>query len=137
MARHVAASVADLPPGSRLLVEIAGRPVALFNVDGEIFAILNRCPHAGGSLVHGYLTGRLTSPCPGDYDYSAMRELIRCPWHAWEFDLRTGQSWCEPERVKPRRYVVSVAEAADLAEDRLVAETYPVSLEGTYILVEI
>ena len=136
MARHIVAPVGDLPPGSRKLVTVNGRPIAIFNVEGDFYAILNRCPHQGGSLVQGYLTGRLTSSCPGDYDYQSRRDVIRCPWHAWEFDLRTGLSQCEPDRIKVRKFPLSVAAGDALLEQPLVAETFPVDVEGSYLVLE-
>ena len=53
MSKHVVAPLADLPPGSRKLVTVKGRPVVVFNVDGELFALVDRCPHKGGSLCEG------------------------------------------------------------------------------------
>jgi 3-phenylpropionate/trans-cinnamate dioxygenase ferredoxin subunit len=108
MARYIVGTVEDIPPGERKIVEIGGRMVGVFNVGGEYFAVLNRCPHQGGSLCSGRQTGLVTSSRPGEYAVSRSREIIRCPWHGWEFDLRTGQSWFDPRAVRVRRYDVSV-----------------------------
>jgi 3-phenylpropionate/trans-cinnamate dioxygenase ferredoxin subunit len=94
--------------GGRKIVEIGGRSVGVFNVNGEYFAVLNRCPHQGGSLCNGRQSGVVTSNRPGEYAYDRSGEIIRCPWHGWEFDLRTGQSWFDPRAVRVRRYDVSV-----------------------------
>lgn len=131
MARHVVAEASALPDGGRLLVEVDGRKIALFNIDGEIHALANSCPHQGGSLLHGYLTGRLTSPCPGDYEYTPKQRYVRCPWHAWEFDLSTGKSFCEPEQMKVRRFDSDIVEGAEL-----VAEVFEVKRDGRYIVIE-
>ena len=66
-----------LPPGERKLVTANGVEIALFNIDGAVFAINNRCPHRKGPLIRGY-----TDSAGG----------IKCPMHGWRFDLRTGQS---------------------------------------------
>ena len=50
MARHVVATVEEIPPGQRKIVEVAGRSIGIFNVSGEFFALRNRCPHQGGPL---------------------------------------------------------------------------------------
>ena len=136
MARHIVAAVADIPPGQRKLVDVNGRAVVVFNLGGEFFALNNRCPHKGGSLAQGRLTGLLESPEPGEYRYSRHGEIIRCPWHSWEFDIRTGQSWCDPQRLRTRRYTVSVEKGAQLVEGPYKAETFPVSVENDYIVVE-
>ena len=134
--KHVVAAVADIPPGGRKLVTAGGRAIVVFNLGGEFFALGNRCPHRGGSLCHGRLTGLVQSEEPGHYRYSRRGEIIRCPWHAWEFDIRTGKSWCDPERVRARNYAVSVEKGAALVEGPYVAETFRVSVENDYVVVE-
>jgi nitrite reductase/ring-hydroxylating ferredoxin subunit len=136
MARHVVAVVSDVPPGSRKLVDIGGRAVVVFNLGGEFFALSNRCPHRGGSLYDGKQTGLVESSEPGEYCYSRRGEIIRCPWHAWEFDIRTGKSWCDPARIRARKFTVSVETGAQLVEGPYVAETFPVSVEDNYLVVE-
>jgi len=136
MSRHVVAAVADLPPGSRKLVTVKGRPIAIFNIKGEFFGLFNRCPHQGGSLCDGTLTGLLEADEPGQYRYSRQGEILRCPWHGWEFDIRTGQSWCDPERIRTRSYPVQVQAGGHLVEGPYVAETVPVRVEEEYVVVE-
>ena len=80
--------------------------------------------------------GLLESSEPGRYRYSRRGEIIRCPWHGWEFDVRTGKSWCEPDRVRARQFTVSVAAGATLVEGPYVAETFPVSIENDYVVLE-
>jgi hypothetical protein len=58
------------------------------------------------------------SSVPGEYRTSRLGEVIACIWHGWEFDLRTGQSWCAPERLRVRAYDVSVEPGAAIACDR-------------------
>ena len=136
MSKHVVAPVDEIPPGGRKLVNAGGRAVVVFNLAGEFFALNNRCPHRGGSLCHGKLTGLVQSSEPGEYRYSRKGEIIRCPWHSWEFDIRTGQSWCDPGKVRTRRYEVSVEAGARLVEGPYRAETFPVSIENDYVGVE-
>src|SRR5690349_19573519 len=112
MARYVVATVAEIAPGGRKIVEIAGRSIGIFNVDGEFFALRNRCPHQGGPLCSGSLMGVVSASVPGEYQYSRPGEIVRCPWHGWEFDVRTGQSWIDPAPLRVRRYEVSVEEGA-------------------------
>src|SRR5438477_3370487 len=136
MGKHVVAAVGEIPPGERKLVSVAGRAIVVFNVGGEFFALNNRCPHRGGSLAQGWLTGLVEAGAPGEYRYSRRGEIVRCPWHAWEFDIRTGRSWCDPQRLRARRYTVSVKKGAQLVEGPYKAETFPVSVENDYVVVE-
>src|SRR4051794_5613446 len=100
MSKHVVATVDEIPPGGRKIVEVVGRSIGVFNVGGELFAVRNRCPHEGGALCEGRTVGVLVSDAPGHYEYSRPGEILRCPWHGWEFDLRTGRSWFDPQRVR-------------------------------------
>ena len=140
--RHVVATVDEIPPGGRKLVEVAGRRVVVFNLGGEFFALGDRCPHQGGSLAAGCLTGEVSSPEPGEYQYSRRGEMVRCPWHYWEFDIRTGRSRFDPGRVRTRRYEARVEsgaalQAADpLQEGPYRAETFAVRVEADYVVVD-
>jgi nitrite reductase/ring-hydroxylating ferredoxin subunit len=135
MARHVVARAAEIPPGGRKLVDIEGRGVVVFNLKGEFFALSNTCPHKGGSLAEGLLTGLVESKEPGCYNHSRPGEIIRCPWHQWEFDIRTGRSWCDPRRMRLRQHDVGVEHGAALVEGPYVAETFSVSVEDDYVVV--
>jgi 3-phenylpropionate/trans-cinnamate dioxygenase ferredoxin subunit len=115
---------------------VNGSAVVVFNLGGEFFALNNRCQHKGGSRCEGVQTALVQSSEPGDYQISRKGEIIRCPWHSWEFDIRTGQSWCDPGKVKARRYEVTVEQGARLVEGPYKAETFPVSVENDYIVVE-
>jgi len=75
-----AADRADVSPGEGKCVQVAGKAIALFNVDGNFFAIDNTCVHRGGPLGEGSLDG----------------SIVTCPWHGWKYDCRSGQSTSAP-----------------------------------------
>ena len=141
--KYIVGTVDEIPPGERKIVDLDGRSVGVFNVGGEFFALLNRCPHQGGPLCLGNTLGFLRSAGVGEFVYSRPGEVVRCPWHGWEYDIRTGQSWFDPRRVLVRRYDVTVQPASGLTDmDGLqkgpyVAETYPVTVEQQYVVVEV
>ena len=137
MARHVVAPVSEIPPGTRRLFTVRGRPIAVFNLGGEFFGLLNRCPHQGGNLCDGHVTGLLQSAEPGAYTYTRKGEILRCPWHGWEFDIRTGQSYCDPERIRTKAYSVAVEHGQTVVEGPYVAETIPVRVEEDYVVVDV
>jgi 3-phenylpropionate/trans-cinnamate dioxygenase ferredoxin subunit len=136
MERFVVARVDEIAPGERKLVSVRGRDVVVFNVKGEYFALLDRCPHQGGSLCRGKLVGLVESDEPGRYRYHRMGEIIRCPWHGWEFDLRTGKSWCDPARIWTKSYPSSVQPGARVVEGPYVAETFEVIVEQNYVVID-
>jgi NAD(P)H-dependent nitrite reductase small subunit len=74
------ASVDDVKPGSGIVAEIDGQAVAVFNVDGTFYAIDNTCAHRGGPLGEGELEG----------------DIVTCPWHSWQFNVKTGVSVNNP-----------------------------------------
>jgi nitrite reductase/ring-hydroxylating ferredoxin subunit len=138
MAKHVVGTVAEIPPGSRKLVEVSGRSIGIFNLGGAFFALRNRCPHQGAALCEGPLGGFVASSGPGQYAMSRPGEILRCPWHGWEFDVRTGQSWFDPAKVRVKSYEVKVESAASVpVPGPYVAETFPVSVENSYVVVEL
>lgn len=161
MAKHQVAAVGEIPIGGRKVVEVAGRSIGIFNIEGEYFALRNTCPHQGAALCAGKLSGFVMANTPGQYTYTRRGEILRCPWHGWEFDVKTGQSWIDPEKTRVRTYAVSVenvstdapsadADPADTAAPSLEideetgrtpgplkAETYQVSVEQQLVFVEI
>jgi nitrite reductase/ring-hydroxylating ferredoxin subunit len=84
-------SVADTPPGTVREVRAGGRTMALANIDGGFYAVDNECLHQGGPLAEGELSG----------------EWIECPWHSWQYSMKTGECAHEPA-LKLARYEVKV-----------------------------
>jgi nitrite reductase/ring-hydroxylating ferredoxin subunit len=76
------AEASSLPPGSARTVSARGREFALVNLDGEFYAIEDRCPHRGESLGSGWVEGGRLS----------------CAMHGWTFDPKTGACLSNPER---------------------------------------
>ena len=140
---HVVATVDEIPSGTHKLVPIGRHGVGVYNVNGTFYAIANYCPHQGGPLCSGTIWSSVRSRVPGDYEVVSGQKFIRCPWHGWEFDLATGRSWFDPRGTRVRSYEVSVAIAAELAEDAdlvpgpYLAETYAVFAEGEYLILEV
>ena len=137
MQRYVVARTSEVPAGKRKLVHVAGRDIVLINAGGEYFALMNRCPHQGGSLLHGDLIGLVESSGPGHFAYSRRGEMLRCAWHGWEFDIRTGQSYCDPRRFRVKAYPVNVEPGTNLVKGPYVAETIAVSVESDYVVVDL
>ena len=77
------AAVADVPAGSGKELTAGGRVIALYNVEGEFYALDGVCPHAGGPLGEGELCG----------------SVVTCPWHGWQFDVTTGTHQLNPNLV--------------------------------------
>ena len=134
--KHIVARAADIPPGKRRCIDVEGRGIVVLNVAGEYFALSSQCPHKGGALGEGLLTGLVEASAPGEYRYSRPGEMLRCPWHQWEFDIRTGRSYCDPRRMRLMTFDVAVEPGATLVEGPYVAETFSVAVEDEYVVIE-
>ena len=137
MPKYPICKAADIPPGSRKAVTVAGREIAIFNVEGEYFGLVNRCPHRGAKLSEGMLVGRVESTGFGEYCLAARGATIRCPWHGWEYDLRTGRSFCDPQTVRARGYEIESVPGQAIVEGPFKADTLTVELEADYLVVDL
>jgi nitrite reductase (NADH) small subunit len=90
------AGTADVTPGTGMVAEVNGQAVAVFNVEGTYYAMDNTCVHRGGPLGEGELEG----------------EVVTCPWHAWQFNVKTGVSVNNPS-ASVKTYQVKV-EGSDI-----------------------
>lgn len=128
---------ADLRDGERLIVAVGGRSIGIFRIGGRLYGLRNRCPHAGGELCRGQVVARLSSDRPGHYLRDDSRPLIACPWHGWEFDLATGRSYVDPERLRVRAYDVQALPGEALTDGPLHAQTVPVAEQDEYLVVSL
>jgi nitrite reductase/ring-hydroxylating ferredoxin subunit len=107
------------PPGEVRTVEADERRVGLMWVDGELYGLADACPHRGAPLCSaGTLVHRVESDGCGVTRRESADQL-RCPWHKWEFDVRTGNCK-EAPRMRVRRYRVW------LEDDEVVVSLAPV-----------
>ena len=123
MRRIVVAKAAEIPEGGRkIIVPFRGRAgIGIFNVHGRYYALRNICPHKRGPLCTGEVSGHSSAQAPpsvtgGFVGYEREGEILRCPWHAWQFDIATGQCLVDPDaRVK----------------------TYPILVDGDDLIVDV
>ena len=97
------ANASDLPSGSGMVIEIDGRPIALFNVSGHFYALDNTCVHRGGPLGEGYV--------------DPLNMTVQCPWHGWSYSLLDGVSPINPMAKVQRFEVIVEGEDVKVALD--------------------
>ena len=104
--RHIVAEAAEVPVGKRKIVNVSGLEIGIFNVAGHYHALRNRCPHKGGPICRGRVRPLVVSE--GVYHVSHQREgeIIKCPWHQWEFDIKTGRALCD-RKLRVKTYLVA------------------------------
>jgi 3-phenylpropionate/trans-cinnamate dioxygenase ferredoxin subunit len=99
----------DLRPGDLREVVVEGVSIVLLRkADGSFRALRNRCSHQGGKLSDGRLEPMLDASAPGQFHYAPGREVLRCPLHQFEFDVDSGLSPADPQRVRVASYEVTV-----------------------------
>jgi nitrite reductase (NADH) small subunit len=99
------------------IVRLDGREVGIVRWDGEIYALANVCVHQRGPLCRGTLAARLDAPAPGAMELDEGSPVLACPWHGWEFDVRTGRAIWD-RRYRVRTYRAHVEEGRVLVELR-------------------
>ncbi len=138
MGRHVVGRVSELPPGERKIVEVGGRSIGVFNVHGRYFALRNSCPHQAAPLCLGAIKGMTMPSKPGEYVWARDGEILRCPWHGWEFDITTGRSIFNPHNTRVKTYEVTVEGDGDgpaYGIDAESVETYRVTVEDGLVVL--
>ena len=104
--RVIVCSTEDLKAGERILVEIDGVEIAMVNVNGQLYAFRNRCPHQGVEMIYGSISGAMLPSNPGEFIYGCDNQIVRCPLHGWEFDMNTGKSLFNPDKVSIGSYEI-------------------------------
>ncbi|MDF2669991.1 MAG: Rieske iron-sulfur protein [Paenibacillus sp.] len=107
MQRHYAAKTEDVPEGGKKLIRVHEMEIGLFRVKGQLYAWRNVCPHAAAPVCRGLVCGTKLPSLVYEYEYGMEGQILRCPWHGWEFDLQTGKHLVDPE-VKLRGFELEI-----------------------------
>jgi nitrite reductase (NADH) small subunit len=111
LAEEVYVCPADgLPEGQRRLVTVDGTTIGVFRQGGHLYAYENQCVHQGGPVCYGQVVGKVEAVLGVDRDvvverFSEAETHLVCPWHGYEYDLRTGECAAD-RRLRLRRYQV-------------------------------
>jgi nitrite reductase/ring-hydroxylating ferredoxin subunit len=108
-------AVDDFPNRSVTLVRAGSREIGIVHWDDGVYALSNVCTHQRGPLCRGTLGARLTAAAPGELQLDEDTPVLACPWHGWEFDIRTGRALWD-ERCAVRTYGTRVENGRVLVE---------------------
>ena len=107
----------DFEPATPQRVEVEGRALVIVRTEQRVFALRDICSHKGARLSDGVLTGTALRCKPGEeICYGRQGEIIRCPWHGWEYELETGRSLADPDKERVRAYAAYVREGRVFVE---------------------
>ncbi|ALS21422.1 MULTISPECIES: Rieske (2Fe-2S) protein [Paenibacillus] len=123
MSVFLVGKASEIPEGKKKIVEANGRSIGVYNIAGQFYAIRNTCPHQGAALCAGLTAAYITSTGPGHFEYERDGEIVRCPWHQWEFDIKTGCMIVDP-KMRTKSYEVTV-------------ERYDVSIEDNEVYIHL
>lgn len=147
MPNHWVCKVDELPIGSHRIVNVEGRSIGLFNVEGSFYALLNQCPHKGAPLCKGTVSGTTLPSRPGQFIYGHAGCILRCPWHGWEFNISTGKSFFNPHRMKVKTFAVTreTSSSIQIEVPRTVltekkdpsVESFKVSVEEEWVVLNL
>jgi len=135
MRRYPVCRSSELLPGQRKLIDVDGKSIGIFNVKGTYYALRNLCPHQFAPLCLGKVTGSCEDSPVGEFRWARDGEIIRCPWHSWEFDIKTGRSIFNPHKVRTKTYTVAVEPVPCETNDDPSVETIPVDVEEGQIVI--
>jgi nitrite reductase (NADH) small subunit len=97
----------DFAVGQMKLVEVDGRKIGVIRLHGgELRAVLDRCPHKGAPICQGIVGGVWESAGPGQLAFDESRDVLVCPWHGFEYDLKTGREVCWRRATSLRLYPI-------------------------------
>lgn len=108
MKTYRVASAADVPEDGCLLVTVNNIEIGIYRIDGGLYAWRNVCPHMAAPVCRGRVTGTTLTSNVYEYAYGRAGEILQCPWHGWEYDLRTGEHLAAGSRARLRGYPVVV-----------------------------
>lgn len=105
----------DVPPNGRLVIDVGAMTVGIFRVDGRLYAYQNVCAHQGGPVCQGKMVPRVTEVIEPDgsssgFAFDKSDPHIVCPWHGFEYSIKTG---IHPGRPSARLIRVNVEETTD------------------------
>ncbi|CAG7627578.1 Rieske (2Fe-2S) protein [Paenibacillus allorhizosphaerae] len=107
MERYPVMQADELSDGGHKIVEVKGIQYGIYRIDGKYYAWRNVCPHAGAQVCLGKVCGTRLPSLVYEYKYGRENEILRCPWHGWEFDLLTGEHLVDPD-TKLRKGMLEV-----------------------------
>ena len=108
-------AIEDFSDGQIRIVRAGAREVGILSWSGMLHALSTICPHQGGPVCAGIVSARLTAARPGGMELDETTPIVACPWHGWEFDVRTGCAIWDAS-VRLRTWPVRVADGRVLLD---------------------
>lgn len=144
----VVGRASEFAPGEKRIIEAGNRSIGVYRIGDSFYALANSCPHQGGPLCLGRTKSWAYSAAPGEAALDEEATFVACPWHGWEYELSTGQSFLGPSEPPARGYGVNVTPGSELDEPATgsaggrrtpgpyVADTFDVQVDEDYVVID-
>lgn len=116
MALHLVTTVEVLEEAKPSVHTVEGRSIGIIKSKGEIYAVRNICPHKRAPVCQGQLRGTMLPSAPNTFVFGMENQVLRCPWHGWEFNLTTGETICDGLSKKLTFFPVTIKDGAVYVE---------------------
>ncbi|NOU94510.1 Rieske 2Fe-2S domain-containing protein [Paenibacillus sp. LMG 31456] len=110
MNKYLAATVEEINVAGKKIVTVKEMEIGVFYIGGQYYAWRNMCPHAGAPVCKGLINGTTLPTHVYEYEFGCEGQILRCPWHGWEFDLTDGRHLAADSKAKLRGYPTAVEE---------------------------
>lgn len=148
----VVGRASEFAPGEKRIIEAGNRSIGVYRIGDSFYALANSCPHQGGPLCLGRTKSWAYSSAPGEAALDEEATFVACPWHGWEYEISTGQSFLGPGEPPARGYGVNVTPGSDLGTATTaptasagpgqrtpgpyVADTFDVQVDEDYVVID-
>lgn len=151
----VVGRASEFAPGEKRIIEAGNRSIGVYRIGDSFYALANSCPHQGGPLCLGRTKSWAYSSAPGEAALDEEATFVACPWHGWEYEISTGQSFLGPGEPPARGYGVNVTPGSDLGTASTapaataastgpgqrtpgpyVADTFDVQVDEDYVVID-
>lgn len=142
----VVGRVSDFAPGEKRVITAGNRSIGVFRIRDKFYALANYCPHQGGPLCLGHLKPWVHVDDSGLPESDTETALVACPWHGWEYEISTGQSFRGSSETPAKGFGVTITpgsalcEAAEPTKGRTpgpyIADTFDVEVDEDYVVVD-
>lgn len=108
----------QLRMGEKIIFTLGKIEIGIFRLEEGLYALANKCPHQGAPLCLGKICGTTKGDGPNKIEFYNEGKILRCPWHGWEFDITSGKSLVEPDKILVKKFKVEERRLTQEDKDR-------------------
>lgn len=106
--KYAVCTLNQLQTGKPFITKVRDIEVGIYLENEKVYAVRNMCPHKLAPVCEGIVGGTMLPSEPCEYQFGLAGQVIKCPWHGWEFDLVTGKSLFGISDRKVKTYATTI-----------------------------